>query len=742
MSYSPCGCWYLPLSSGPYGTRSYLPRHNTRAHATIKDVTSRTILTQTFSNDSDEHLENVVYSFPLYNGMTVVSFAATVGDVRIHGVIKEKQPRREYDEVNKDFSADLLEHLHWRSNVFNTNIGDVPARAQVIIEIVYIGELRYDAHSHGTRFIIPSFIAPDYEVPSDSLAAVTDTLEKPDDAIKVIVDFQSPVGYPIQNIQSPSHPIQVTIGRTSDMSIDTTYMPSRGTVELSLKTTTLDKDFVVIGIIKDSDRSKALLETHATISNQRALVASLVSPFNISSSHGEVVFVVDRSSSMGNKIGMVIEAMKILLKGLPVGIKFNIGSFGFFDDFLWRRSRIANNSNLKKALNHISTFKDGSGPMDMYEPVAAAISRRLGKVPLDVIMLVGGNFWKQAELVKLVKDASSDYTCRFFSLGIESGSSSAHIEGVAAAGKGFSEFVTAGEEMDAKVARLLKGALSPHIGDYSLQVRYNWANDPRAIGSVKATIEAGGESLTESEDGTTTEQAISFDGKDGVDSSLEMITSSAKTDAERCAHLPVISAPSIIQAPRQAPPIYPFPQTTVYLLLDPSTYHLTPEAIILHARSFQGPLSLEIEIEDIGEGETIHQLAAKKAISELEKDGGWLATATTGTDGALVKNNYARCWESNVQREAIRLGVKYQIAGKWCSFMTVNGDVERESVILGTILQPGIPKGRVVCGHPVISYRQLFCAILASMLPRMSDLLPTQLTRKRRGAARNGVEKS
>ncbi len=50
--------------------------------------------------------------------------------------------------------------------------------------------------------------------------------------------------------------------------------------------------------------------------------------------------------------------------------------------------------------------------------------------------------------------------------------SSALIEGVARAGKGFAQSVAEGEKMDKKVVRMLKGALSPHVFDYTMEVKY------------------------------------------------------------------------------------------------------------------------------------------------------------------------------------------------------------------------------------------------------------------------------
>ncbi|KAI0816692.1 VIT-domain-containing protein [Xylaria sp. FL0064] len=683
-----CGCWYSLPADGPnlfhQIRRAYLPLHGMKAHAIIKDVASRTVLTQTFVNDTDQHVRNMAYSFPLYDGVSVVSFTATVGGVQIQGVVKEKQEaRREYQNaVGKGESAGLLEQLPQASDIFVTNIGNVPARATVIVEVTYIGELKHDAESNGIRFTIPSSIAPRYgTLPNDIIASAT--LGNLANAIQVIFDFESPEGCPIQQIQSPSHPINVSIGRTTNMP-PTTHMINRGSATLSLDSTTIDNDFVVLANIKNADIPRALIETHPSIPNQRALMATLVPRFNLAPIYGEIVFIVDRSSSMRREMAMVIKAMAILLKSLPVGTKFNICSFGSRHSFLWPRSKSYNDANLNEALNHVDTLDSNYGGTEMYQPVEAAISRRFSDMTFDAIILTDGQIWDQESLLNMVEKASADCKCRFFSLGIGSGASTSLVEGIATAGNGLSQFVTEGEKMDKKMVRLLKGALTPHIGDYNLEVKYKSDDDDyEIIETVKAATKVD-ITVPQASRNENAQTPISFfDHKLDADSDGDTIMAFTEADGSRFAELPVILPPSILQAPCRVPPLYRFSRRTVYILLDPSTYHRTLEAVILRATCPQGPLELEVKVEDAGKGETIHQLAAKKAMSELEKNGGWLATATDKLDGALIKKKYDSRWEEIVQHEAVRLGVKYQIPSKWCSFVAVKGEVEHEAIVFG-----------------------------------------------------------
>lgn len=373
--------------------------------------------------------------------------------------------------------------------------------------------------------------------------------------------------------------------------------------------------------------------------------------------------------------------MSILLKSLPVGTKFNICSFGTHCSFLWPRSKSYDDTNLEEALKHVEQFDSNFGGTDMYKPVKATLSQRFSDMHLDTIILTDGEIWNQDSLFDMIREASEDNKCRFFSLGIGSGASTALVEGIATAGRGFSQFVAEGEKMDKKMVRLLKGALTPHINDYSLEIKYRQDDDGfEMVDSVKAASEVSATLSPTSTRPTTLKAPLSFfDNEINDDGDDEMTGASTKAGGDKFAHLPAISTPSILQAPSQIPPLYPSSRTTVYLLLDPSTYHKTPEAIILRASCSQGPIELEIKIEDVGKGETIHQLAAKRAVSEMEKSGGWLALAGDKADGVPIKNKYEGRWEELVEREAVRLGMKYQIVGKWCSFVAIEGDVDHEA---------------------------------------------------------------
>jgi hypothetical protein len=133
------------------------------------------------------------------------------------------------------------------------------------------------------------------------------------------------------------------------------------------------------------------------------------------------------------------------------------------------------------------------------------------------------------------------------------------------------------------------------------------------------------------------------------------------------AGLPKFNCPKLLQTPHDIPPLFPFNRTCIYLLMSPETSNLKPKSVVLKGTSPQGPLELEIPVEIRQEAdEMIHQLAARKATQELEEGRGWVCEAIDRGTGVLVKDKYPGRFALIQRREAVRLGVEFQVGGKYC----------------------------------------------------------------------------
>ena len=251
------------------------------------------------------------------------------------------------------------------------------------------------------------------------------------------------------------------------------------------------------------------------------------------------------------------------------------------------------------------------------------------------------------------------------------------VEGVARAGNGFAQSVGEVEKLDGNVIRMLRGALTPDYGALTMEIQYQKADDEDGF----VLVERVSDSL----------RVLELDEDDWLHAQLdEEPASVAKTAAAgkrdmkmpntnvqaRYNHLPTVPAPKVMQTPQNIPPLYPFSRTSVYVLISPEVAQGTIQSILLKGSSAERPFELKIPVEVLSKsGETIHQLAAKKAVVELEEGRGWLVHAKD-EKGVLIKESHSASFQSMVECEAVRLGIQYQIAGKFTSFVATETDPE------------------------------------------------------------------
>ena len=106
--------------------------------------------------------------------------------------------------------------------------------------------------------------------------------------------------------------------------------------------------------------------------------------------------------------------------------------------------------------------------------VEACIKSRLAGIDTEIMLLTDGDIWDQNAMFQFLNKhvRESQGHLRVFPIGLGGGVSSALIEGIARAGNGFAQHVAKNEPLDGKIVRMLKGALTPHIHNHTLEVNY------------------------------------------------------------------------------------------------------------------------------------------------------------------------------------------------------------------------------------------------------------------------------
>ena len=676
MSYyqvpSFCGIYFVPAPVGDLVggvVPSWLPQVSLSTESKIFDTSSRTTLTQTFVNPSKtDAIEQAKYNFPLYESCAIVAFRCYVEGRLIEGIVKEKnEAKTEYKAaVAQGKTAGLLEQF--TPDVFRTSLGNIPAGATIKVEVEYIMELKHDAEVDGLRFTIPTSIAPRYgDAPYGlSTTSVGQPIQEALETGGMKISIQITMPSNVQSVQSPSHPISVHLGGHVENVSDDSFNSKHAIATLGQTSTELGKDFILLVKCADLSSPRALLETHDAKPNSKALMVTVVPKFTLPpGSKPEIVFVVDRSGSMEYRIPALKSALSVFLKSLPVGVRFNICSFGSDYCFLWEKSRPYSAETLEEAQKHTETMDAEMGGTEILPPIQATVDRRYKDLPLEIMVLTDGEVWDTESLFQFIEQTTSAGDVRLFSLGIGEDVSHSLVEGMARVGRGFAQIVSNEQEgIEGKVVRMLRGGLSAHVKDYRLE----WEGRPT---EEQVKLLAAKDKPTSGTSTSTLQRAVQ-----GIKKKINLFDKKAKTDSPITIadDTPAFVVPAVLQAPYKLPPLFPFSRTTVYVLLTEDV--TAPSSVWLRGITPSGDeLELEILVQVLPEhAHTIHQLAARKILQELEEGNSYLHSGNYG----IVKEENPGTFEDWVSGEGTRVAVEYGLASKWTSFIAVDkqGDAQ------------------------------------------------------------------
>ena len=426
------------------------------------------------------------------------------------------------------------------------------------------------------------------------------------------------------------------------------FNPRHALATLGQRSTELGKDFILLVKCPDLSFPNAILEAHPSIPHSKALMVTLVPRFRLPDGpRPEIVFIADRSGSMTERISPLKSSLSVFLRSLPVGVRFNICSFGSTHSFLWNVSQPYTDSTLREAQRYVDGMQADLGGTEILPPIISTISKRLSDLPLEIMVLTDGQVWNSQMLFGHVEKWTARGHVRIFTLGVGHGVSLALIDGLARVGRGFSQVVSDDEEMESKVTRMLRGGLSPHVNNYKLQ----WEGKPDeedTVSCAQPTPSTGGPAGTS--------RRISL-----FDSNADLESTTSFSD------LTGFVVPSALQAPYHIPPLFPFARTTAYVILSDDLP--PPSHVFLRGRTPSGDeLELEIPVQlHLREGQTIHQLAARKILQELEEGTGYLHSGKCG----ISRVSHPATFDDWVKREGVRVGLKYGLASKWTSFLAV-----------------------------------------------------------------------
>jgi Ca-activated chloride channel family protein len=429
--------------------RQPIPLDHVRVEAHVVDAAARVTIRQSYRNMENVPLE-VVYTFPLDEGAAVCGFEATVNGVRYMGrAMARDEAFKAYDDaLEAGHGGFLLDEE--RADVFTASLGNMTPGSTVDLSITYVTELA--AEGEAVRFTLPTTVSPRY-APAANRQGVGPT---PAEALNPPVALQVPYGFSfemdvtmsgaIRSVQSPSHPVELELDGP------------RAKVRLAQRSAAMDRDLV---IVLGADTLSA---PHAVVERGEqggAVLLSLLPRFESKAQAAEVIFVIDRSGSMGGEsIAEVRNALQLCLRSLAPGSRFNIVSFGSRYEALFPESRAYDDASLGDAAAFVRAVDADLGGTEILPALQYVVQQPLvAGMPRQVLLLTDGEVTNTDEVIALARRHAA--AARIFTFGIGAGASHHLVKGIARASGGTAEFISPGERVEAKVMRQFKRVFAP-----------------------------------------------------------------------------------------------------------------------------------------------------------------------------------------------------------------------------------------------------------------------------------------
>jgi von Willebrand factor type A domain len=284
------------------------------------------------------------------------------------------------------------------------------------------------------------------------------------------------------------------------------------------------------------------------------------------------------------------------------------------------------------AYQHVSnSFQADMGGTELLSALEGVVKQRTTKdLNTQIIVLTDGEVWNTENTISFVRQTRTDTAEKvsFFALGIGGAVSHRLVEGIGREGGGLAEVVAvdAPGRWESRVIRMLKGALTPS----------RW----------QCEITLG----------------------DGSTSSIPLQNLYSKFHQEPSADMPV-QAPAYIRTPYRIPILHASSRLSIFFFLNHRALGAFKSVTIQGMATTGEKVNVALPLEHVQtEKPTIHFLAAKSLMNDLETGQSWLHDDKSTS---YQKQNPA-AFEQAIRQEGENIGKQWSIAGKWTSFVAVD----------------------------------------------------------------------
>ena len=456
--------------------RGLLPLIAMAVDARVTGIVATVEVAQTFVNTTGVAIETT-YIFPLPDRAAVHRFSMEVGGRVIDGVIDERAAARQhYDEaIATGHRAAITEQD--RPGVFTLRVGNLMPGEAATVRLALVGPLPIDDGEVTFRF--PLVVAPRY-IPGRALGGEQAGLGSAPDTD--LVPDASRISPPVRLPGCPD-PVRLSIRVALDDGVMRDVVSSLHAVVASKRDAQIielvpgeriDRDFLLRWRVDGDELRSSLVCADDAGGGAGSFVLTIVPPStaSVAAKPRDVVFVIDRSGSMGGwKMVAARRAAARMIDTLTSRDRFCAIAFDDRPELLPEASLVdATDRNRFRAVEALAKL-EARGGTELGDP----LQRALG-------MLVGGTADRE-RLVMLVTDGqvgNEDHILRelaprlhhikMFTLGIDQAVNAGFLRRLAAAGGGLCELVESEDRLDAVMAKVHRRIGTPIATELALQM--------------------------------------------------------------------------------------------------------------------------------------------------------------------------------------------------------------------------------------------------------------------------------
>ncbi|MGB3492958.1 MAG: VIT domain-containing protein [Elainellaceae cyanobacterium] len=462
--------------SSDSGEPQVFPLEHTDVTAQVSGNVARVEVTQTFTNPYDEPLE-AIYVFPLPDEAAVDDMEIRIGDRIIRGDIKRREEAQAIYEqaVREGRTAGLLEQE--RANIFTQSLANIRPGEQIDVTIRYSESLSFVGNDY--EFVFPMVVGPRY-IPGNPVTEEGDTDQVPDASritppvlppdvrsghdIAVTVNLEA--GVPVQDIESPSHDIQIQ------------RQQSGVQIQLDSSDTIPNKDLIVRYQVAGA-------ETQTTVLTQRGeqgghFAAYLIPAVEYDRDEivpKDVVFLMDTSGSQrGEPLAKSQELMRRMIDGLNPDDTFTIIDFANTATRLSEQPLANTAANRQRAIAYVNalTAEGGTELLNGMREVMRFPPANRGRLR-SVVLLTDGYIGNEAAVIAEVQQQLKPGN-RLYSFGVGSSVNRFVLDRLAEVGRGTMQVVRQDEPTEAVIETFLSRINNPVLTNIELE----WLGDGEA----------------------------------------------------------------------------------------------------------------------------------------------------------------------------------------------------------------------------------------------------------------------